>query len=345
MSKRKIKVIFTSSGNDGFIDVYLAFKKTRFDCIPLDIRSDAYSLYLQKESYISPPRSQDFILYLIKLAKQKKASILYPLSTDDQLFFAFHKNIFVKAGLKVIVSPLESLKRSINKMKLVKYALKNDILIPRSISIFSKKQFSEALKKLNGYKKTVVLKKTYSTGAQGVKIIFPNVKIEQRIFDRDNIKIPLKDLLFWFKDLEKIPPLLLTEYIEGVEYSVDLIMDGSKVKRGVVRKRIKTHYGLAIVSEVVKRDDILRFASNTAELLKLDYIINVQIIEDQKGRLYLIEINPRIPGSIGLTIAAGCNMPLWVLKRTMGEKVVYRSPIIGEKMTRCYRNIYCQKWK
>ena len=341
-----MKVIFSSSGNDGFISVFSALKShSKFTCLPLDMRQDAYSLYLQNQGYVCPKRGQALIEFILKLSKKEKADCIYPLSTDDQLFFARYQRLFADSGLEVIVSPLKAVKTASNKIELRKYASAKQIPAPPYVIVTNKRELNNGLRKLGADQRPVVLKRPYSTGAQGVKVIFPKMKIEQRIFDRDNIHIPLKDLLRWVDKLSKFPRCLLEEYIDGDEYSVDLILEKGQTKMGVVRKRIKTHYGLSVVAEVVSKDRVLALARQTAELLQLDYIVNVQVKEDKKGDLFLLEVNPRIPGSIGLTIKAGCNMPLWVLQRVAGEKVSYRQPQIGTKMIRYYGDVVFQAWK
>jgi len=39
------------------------------------------------------------------------------------------------------------------------------------------------------------------------------------------------------------------------------------------------------------------------------YIANVQVRRDQAGQPALLEVNPRAPGSLALTIASGVDMP------------------------------------
>lgn len=339
------KIIFTSAGNEGFINVLDALKGSPFEPIPLDIRKDAYSLYLLKNSYISPSRGDSFITFLLKLAKTQKAKIIYPLSTNDQLFFAKHLQTFEKQGITVLVSPFKAVDISNDKFKFNEFCVENALPVPRSYFASNQKEFLKAIGRLQGKKKPFVLKKAYSTGASGVKLIFPKMDMQERMFDRDNIRIPLDDLLSWNRASKIKGTVLLTEYIPGVEYSVDLFLKDKKVQVAVVRKRIKTHYGLAIVAEVVEHKKIADLAVQTAHQLGLDHIVNIQIKEDLDGRLFLIEVNPRIPGSIGLTIAAGCNMPLWALKTAVGEKVICRNPKIGTKVIRYFSNVYFRDWK
>src|SRR5262249_28902934 len=46
---------------------------------------------------------------------------------------------------------------------------------------------------------------------------------------------------------------------------------------------------------------------------------NVQFRDDRQGVPRLMEVNPRIPGTIGLTVAAGVNMPYLAVKLALDE--------------------------
>jgi len=51
------------------------------------------------------------------------------------------------------------------------------------------------------------------------------------------------------------------------------------------------------------------------------YIANVQCRRDEKGRLALLEVNPRAPGALPLTVASRVDMPRIALDALRGRKV------------------------
>ena len=48
---------------------------------------------------------------------------------------------------------------------------------------------------------------------------------------------------------------------------------------------------------------------------------NVQCRRDGEGRPALLEVNPRMPGTLGLTIASGVDMPRLALDALLGRPV------------------------
>jgi carbamoyl-phosphate synthase large subunit len=74
-----------------------------------------------------------------------------------------------------------------------------------------------------------------------------------------------------------------------------------------------------MVCETCFQPEADRLARDIVTAVGLDYVVNVQLKQDRNGELKLLEINPRIPGTIGLTICAGVNMPYFAVKLSLGE--------------------------
>ena len=53
----------------------------------------------------------------------------------------------------------------------------------------------------------------------------------------------------------------------------------------------------------------------------LGWVSNVQVRADRKGRPRLLEVNPRFPGTMPLTIEAGVDMPRISLAMALGAPV------------------------
>jgi carbamoyl-phosphate synthase large subunit len=49
--------------------------------------------------------------------------------------------------------------------------------------------------------------------------------------------------------------------------------------------------------------------------------MELELIKDRNGQLYIVEINPRFPAWVYLAVAAGQNMPAAAVKLAFGEEV------------------------
>ena len=120
-------------------------------------------------------------------------------------------------------------------------------------------------------------------------------------------------------DLERLPrdgTLLVQENLPGPEYSLDVLAraDG-EVVAVVPRERMRVDSGIAICG-VTKRDEALEeFGRRVAETIGLTGVANVQVKGAETGEPALLEVNPRFPGTMPLTVASGVDMPKLCVER------------------------------
>ena len=93
-------------------------------------------------------------------------------------------------------------------------------------------------------------------------------------------------------------------------------------------------------AQVVDEADVQDYASQLVAKLKLSYVVNVQFRRDGDGKPKLMEINPRIPGTIGLTIASGGNMPYFAVKMILDEAFDIHDPLLGMTVMRHWDAVY-----
>ena len=73
----------------------------------------------------------------------------------------------------------------------------------------------------------------------------------------------------------------------------------------VPRERMKIDSGIAVVSRTINLPEVIESATRTAELIGIRGTANVQFKRAADGILKLLEVNPRYPGTLPLTAAAG----------------------------------------
>jgi carbamoylphosphate synthase large subunit len=108
----------------------------------------------------------------------------------------------------------------------------------------------------------------------------------------------------------KFSTMLLMEYLEGREYSVDCVGDHGKLVAAVSRKK-GTEQGHA--QRIDMRPAIIEATTQLCAHLGLNGNFNVQFRE-AGGQPRLLEINPRMSGGIGMACAAGPNLPYIALR-------------------------------
>ncbi len=124
-------------------------------------------------------------------------------------------------------------------------------------------------------------------------------------------------------DLHPLPKdgsYLLQELLPGEEYSVDVYLrgDGSAIA-AVPRERMKTDSGIAVTARTVHQPDVMEMAIRAAQAASVRYVANVQFKRAADGVFKLLEINPRFPGTLPLTAAAGIDMPKLLIDEMLGR--------------------------
>ena len=119
------------------------------------------------------------------------------------------------------------------------------------------------------------------------------------------------DLRRGLAELGQFRTMLLMEFLEGAEYSVDCVGDNGRLVAAVARRKLSQAGSGQLID---MRPDIIEATTQLARDYGLNGIVNVQFKESGgKGarRLRLLEINPRMSGGIGMACAAGPNLP-WI---------------------------------
>ena len=135
-------------------------------------------------------------------------------------------------------------------------------------------------------------------------------------------------------------PKILMEHIQGEEYSVDILANHGDPLVIVPRIRTKVKAGISVEGVVTQQEQVIFWAGEITKLLKLNGIVGLQFIMDRNGIPLVIECNPRMHGTLALTIEAGANLPDLAVKLALGEE--FEPPQIkwGLKMKRYLREVY-----
>jgi carbamoyl-phosphate synthase large subunit len=120
--------------------------------------------------------------------------------------------------------------------------------------------------------------------------------------------------------LEPSPDFLVQDYLPGAEYSIDVLADATgHVVAAVPRVRERVDSGVSVAGRTVHDAELERLGTDVAVATGLTFVANVQFRRDAAGRPALLEVNPRFPGAMPLTVASGVDMPLMALDSLRGR--------------------------
>jgi len=116
---------------------------------------------------------------------------------------------------------------------------------------------------------------------------------------------------------EALPPLVAMEYFSGDVFDVDLLGVHGTLRTAVPRRRFHPRTTPFRGCRIERHPAVLALAREVHQALALDFLHDVDIMLDARGKAHLLEINPRQSASVITTVAAGLNLLEHVVRRAL----------------------------
>ncbi len=291
---KSLKIILTASGCPGastMIRKLRKVKERKIKIIGTDMRENAIGRFLADSFYKVPPGAdRNYIRELLSIVEKEKPDILFPVSSYEVYPIATNRKKFEKLGVKVLVSDSDPIKLCNNKY-LMYESLKGIVELPRYNLANSFDEFLDCAEKLGHPKKQICFKPPKSKGSRGFRILKENINKAELLLNQthSNKYLTMADFKEIFKNMEHFPQLLLMEFLEGKEFTVDAILKKGEMLLHEVKTREEADSGLAMYFEKCRRPDLVEYTQKILNKIPLDYCVNVQT---KGGKL--LEINPRV---------------------------------------------------
>ena len=100
--------------------------------------------------------------------------------------------------------------------------------------------------------------------------------------------------------------------------------------------------GISVAGEFVKDETIIKYCSDIIAALELHGNIGIQVKRNEKGEALLLEINPRVQGTIVAGLGAGINLPLLAVKQELGLEIKPEELTVkwGTRFARHWTEVY-----
>lgn len=221
---------------------------------------------------------------LNKSIEKYNIDFIFPAHDDVQLCLTENAE---KINAVIITTELDTVRVCRSKIKTYRN-LNDENFVPK---IYKDK------KSVNSF--PVFIKPDIGQGARGAKVINSMSELENAIFEN--------------------PKIVICEYLPGEEYTIDCFTDFNgnlRVCKLRNRKRIKT--GISVNSEILSIDkEVFQIANIINGRLKFNGAWFFQLKRDINNEYKLLEIAPRVSGTMGLSRNTGINYALLTIFNTM----------------------------
>jgi carbamoyl-phosphate synthase large subunit len=341
-----ITVIITGAGAPGAPGVIKSLRENgerSIRVVGVDASSEAVGFRLADTGYQIPmANAPDFIDRLLKIAIQEKADVILPLVTSELEMLSLNKDKFQNAGVIVSVSDYYPLKIANNKGKLLTYMKDKGLSVPRFSIVKSKQEFVKAVKELGYPDEPICFKPVQANGSRGFRIIDSKINRYRLLFEMKptSTYITLDEITSIFDETEIFPQLIVMEYLPGKEYSIDLLVDHGRSLYTIPRRRDAMNGGISIKGEIVKEYEVIDYCNEIVQSLGLHGNIGIQVKRAKNNIPLILEINPRIQGTIVHCTGAGVNLPYYAVKMALQEEIPRVNVRWNSKMLRYWNEVF-----
>lgn len=328
-------------GTAADIEMLKQAKSFCIDVVTTDVEDkDTAGFVITGKKYVVPKvKDSKYIDALLEICKKEKITTIIPQYTDELLLMSENIGRFSSLGIKVLVTEdTQKLNIANSKDELYNF-FRNRDFVPKYTLVSAIDSIRSAVQELGYPHVPVCIKPVNGEGGKGFRIITEE-KIDIFNTPPGSPKVNLEAYLNQLQDLGKIPELLVTEYLPGTEYSVDCVCKNGITYYCIPRQRIETSMGVSSISLIEKNEELIEYSKEIISALNLSYNINIQFKYSEDGKPKLIEINPRVSGSLVANYGAGINM----LEEAL--RLAYEMPIEnldvkwGTKMIRHWSQIF-----
>ena len=339
-----LTVIMTGAGAPGASGIVRSLRSTDerdIYIVGVDMNEEAYGFALVDEAYTVPPGDDDdYISRMADIAQWESADAILPLTTAEIEPLAANRETF---DATVMVSESEALSVANDKAKLYEFLGDEGFeSAPTYRRVGDEEAFVDAVEALGYPEQPVCFKPPVASGMRGFRVLDDRTDRLTRLLDEkpDTAVTTLEEVLPVLSSADSFPELAVMEYLPGEEYSVDVLAMDGEVGPVVPRSRARTRAGISFEGVVERRQELIDEAAAICRDLGLAYNVNVQFKYDADGDPKVIEINPRVSGTIIMCVGAGANMPYLGVKYALGESIPAVDIDWGTRMVRYWQELF-----
>jgi len=331
----------TGGGAPGAAGILHCLKQNpNFNITVADGNPNAIGKYLNEDFETIPFASDpNFVDAILSLCRRKNIHAVLPLVTKELIPLAQSSNEFEMTGAKLLISPASSLEIANNKSNLYEFLQWRGIAVPEFKVAETIDQFKEAVQELGFPSKQVCFKPSVSNGSRGFRVIANQINELDLLFNyKPNSTYISFDEAVRILSTGTFPELLISEYLPGEEYSVDCLANNGDSILILPRLRKKMINGISVEGEFVKEESIITYCKQIIRELQLHGNIGIQVKKSEAGQFLILEINPRVQGTISAALGAGINLPSLAIKQALNL------PIIPEELSVNWGTQFSRYW-
>ncbi|WP_411369064.1 ATP-grasp domain-containing protein [Pseudidiomarina salilacus] len=270
------------------------------------------------KSYTVPSvDSDEYIPRLLEICQDNNIGLVVSLFDIDLPYLAKARAQFLKRGIEVAVSDPEVIDIANDKWQTYLFLTEKNIATPRTYLILN-----DALEDLGGSKIEfpVIVKPRWGMGSLSVFKADNGQELEFfyhyaiRQIEKSYLNILSRD------DLAK--SVLVQEFIPGKEYGLDVFnnLKGDHIQT-IAKQKLAMRSGETDMSKVIENKQLNQIGENLSKVLRHRGNLDVDVLENTAGELFVLEMNARFGGGYPFSHLAGANFPRALVDMAMDRYI------------------------
>jgi carbamoyl-phosphate synthase large subunit len=339
-----VTVLMTGAGAPGASGIVRSLRRANGPAVRIvgvDMDPEAYGAALVDEFDTVPAGDDEsYVPAMQAIVEREGVDVVLPLTTAELQPLAANRDAF---DATVMVSPTEALAVANDKASLYEFLeVEGFPSAPAFRRVHSEEAFVEAVEALGYPEQPVCFKPPVASGMRGFRVLDERTDRLTRLFEEkpERAVTTLAEVRPVLASADSFPELVVMEYLPGQEYSVDVLAMGDEVGPVVPRSRERTRAGITFSGTVERNEALIEQASAISRRLGLEYNVNIQFRYDADGTPKVIEINPRVAGTIVMCVGAGANLPHLGLQHALDNEVPPVDVAWGTRMSRYWTELF-----
>jgi carbamoyl-phosphate synthase large subunit len=244
--------------------------------------------------YTVPPAGDSgYLPALLEICLREQVQVLIPIVDPELLVVSEAKDRFSMMGVTVVVSDPDTIRVCNDKYATADFFRRHGIPAPETWLVEDLPPAKD--------------------------LSYPLfVKPRQGMSSRDAFRVNSAEELQQAQ--ARVRDLIVQRCLIGEEYTTDILADlNGDIVAVVPRLRLATKAGIIYKGRTCHHERLISWGLRIGKALNIKGPANVQCIVTGDDPSYF-EVNPRFSAGLPLTIAAGVNAPLWVLRLIAGER-------------------------
>jgi len=324
-NENQINILIPSAGfaSRDLLEHIVHHPKSNYRLVMTDMNPEIGTKNISSKFYTAPATADEkYLSFILDICRKETIDVVMPGKGADAKFFATHEKLFRERGIAVILSPQKTILETTDKSRTISALQKKGLSISNSIEVNSIEQFENAAHALGYPANPICIKPSkYPEGSgRGFRIIDNSLNIHRRMFWEQTSElyyVSIEQVMTAMKHEVEFPPLLVMEYLPYEEYSVYCFCDQGVPIYIVPNRRISLYQMSTLEAVVDFNEEIVELSRQICNVFHFEYMINIQLKYSLDRKPMLIEINPRLAGTIMLPVKAGVDMVHFSIQKAL----------------------------